>query len=98
MVLSQYGNVLSEKGDCKAAIDQWARVLKRSEATFLHDTLRMKSAFCYEKLNDTAKAEELYKKVSQNSQDLKNPEAGETGLGKDAEKYLRLLKFKKNAG
>ena len=49
-------------------------------------------------MNDLAKAEELYKKVSQNSQDTKNPEAGETGLGKDAEKYLRLLKLKKNAG
>lgn len=98
IVLSQYGSVLSEKGDCKGAVDQWNKVLSRSEAGFLHDTLRIKSAFCYEKLNDFAKAEELYKKVSQNSQDPKNPQAGETGLGKDAEKYLRLLKIKKNAG
>lgn len=98
IVISQYGNVLSEKGDCKAAVDQWNKVLNRSEASFLHDTLRIKSAFCFEKMNDFAKAEELYKKVSQNSQDPKNPQAGETGLGKDAEKYLRLLKLKKNAG
>jgi len=98
VVLSQYGNILSEKGDCKGALDQWNKVLGRSEAAFLHDTLRIKSAFCYEKMNDTAKAEELYKKVSQNSQDPKNPQAGEVGLGKDAEKYLRLLKLKKNAG
>ncbi|WP_413291501.1 tetratricopeptide repeat protein [Bdellovibrio sp. HCB337] len=98
IVLSQYGNVLSEKDDCKGAVDQWSKVLSRSEAGFLHDTLRIKSAFCYEKLNDFAKAEELYKKVSQNSQDPKNPQAGEVGLGKDAEKYLRLLKLKQNAG
>lgn len=98
IVLTQYGNVLSDKDNCKAAVDQWQKVLGRSEAAFLHDTLRMKAAFCYEKMNDLAKAEELYKKVSQNSQDPKNPEAGETGLGKDAEKYLRLLKLKKNAG
>lgn len=98
VVLSQYGNVLSEKGDCKGAVDQWQKIVSRSEATFLHDTLRMKMAFCYEKINDIAKAEELYKKVSQNSQDPKNPQMGEMGLGKEAEKYLRLLKLKKNAG
>lgn len=98
IVLTQLGNVLSAKDDCKGAVDQWQKVLNRSEAAFLHDTLRLKSAFCYEKMNDTAKAEELYKKVSQNSQDPKNPQAGETGLGRDAEKYLRLLNLKKNAG
>ncbi|HEY8270891.1 MAG TPA: tetratricopeptide repeat protein [Pseudobdellovibrionaceae bacterium] len=98
IVLTQYGNVLAEKNDCKTAIDQWQKVLSRSEVSFLHDTLRLKSAFCYEKMNDFAKAEELYKKVSQNSQDPKNPQAGEVGLGKDSEKYLRLLQLKKNAG
>lgn len=98
IVLTQYGNVLSDKDNCKTAVDQWQKVLGQSQASFLHDTLRIKSALCYEKMNDFAKAEELYKKVSQNSQDPKNPQAGETGLGKDAEKYLRLLKLKKNAG
>jgi predicted negative regulator of RcsB-dependent stress response len=98
IVLTQYGNVLAEKNDCKTALNQWQRVLAHSEANFLHDALRLKSAICHEKMNDFAKAEELYKKVSQNSQDPKNPQAGEVGLGKDAEKYLRLLKLKKNAG
>lgn len=98
IVLTQYGNILSNKDNCKGAVEQWGKVLSQSQVSFMHDTLRLKSAFCYEKMNDMAKAEELYKKVSQNSQDPKNPEAGETGLGKDAEKYLRLLKVKKNAG
>lgn len=98
IVLTQYGNVLSNKDNCKGAVEAWGKVLAQSQAAFMHDTLRLKSAFCYEKMNEVAKAEELYKKVSQNSQDPKNPEAGETGLGKDAEKYLRLLKVKKNAG
>jgi len=95
VVLTQMGNVLAEKNDCKGAVDEWQKVLARPEANFLHDTLRLKSAFCYERLNEIAKAEELYKKVSQNSQDPKNPQAGEVGLGKEAEKYLRLLKLKK---
>jgi predicted negative regulator of RcsB-dependent stress response len=98
IVLTQYGNVLAEKNDCKTALDQWQKVLSHKETSFLHDTLRMKSAFCYEKMSDFAKAEDLYKKISQNSQDLKNPQAGEVGLGKEADKYLRLLKLKKNAG
>jgi hypothetical protein len=97
VVLTQYGNVLSDKGDCKGAVEQWGKVLARKEAQFLHDTLRIKSAFCYEKMNDLAKAEELYKKVSQNSQDPKDSPngMGEQGLGKEADKYLRLLKLKK---
>lgn len=98
VLIAQYGNVLSEKADCSGAVAQWQKVLTQSKVSFLHDTLRLKSAFCYEQMNDLAKAEELYKKVSQNSQDPKNPEAGEAGLGRDAEKYLRLLKLKKNAG
>jgi predicted negative regulator of RcsB-dependent stress response len=98
IVLTQYGNILSDKDNCKGAVEQWGKVLGQSQAAYLHDVLRLKSAFCYEKMNDLTKAEELFKKISQNSQDPKNPEAGETGLGKDAEKYLRLLKLKKNAG
>ncbi len=98
IILTQYGNILSDKNDCNAAVQQWQKVLSSSEVSFLHETLRLKSAFCYEKMNDLAKAQELYKKISQDSQNPKNPQAGETGLGKDAEKYLRLLKLKKNAG
>jgi predicted negative regulator of RcsB-dependent stress response len=96
VVATQLGNVLSEKGECKAALDHWQNVLANSNVKFMHDTVRMKSAFCYEKINDTAKAEEMFKKVSQNSQDPKSPQMGETGLGKEAEKYLRLLKLKKS--
>lgn len=98
VVLTQYGNILSDKADCPGAVTQWQKVLDQSKVSFLHDTLRLKTAFCYEQMNELVKAEELYKKVSQNSQDTKDPQAGETGLGRDAEKYLRLLKLKKNAG
>ena len=97
VVLTQFGNVLSEKNDCPAAVGQWDKVIARKEATFLHDTLRLKSAFCYEKMNDLAKAEELYKKISANAQAPADPTTGmgEAGLGKEADKYLRLLKLKK---
>lgn len=95
VVKTQLGNVLSDKGDCKSAVDHWQGVLSNSKVQFMHDTVRMKAAFCYEKMNDMAKAEEMFKKVSQNTQDSKAPQMGETGLGKEAEKYLRLLKLKK---
>lgn len=94
IVLAQYGDILSEKGDCKLAIAQWNKVLAKKEVQFLHDTLRLKSGFCYEKMNEISKAEELYRKVSQSPQD---PQSGEAGLAKDAEKYLRLLNLKKTA-
>jgi predicted negative regulator of RcsB-dependent stress response len=97
VVLTQYGNVLSEKNDCKGAVDQWGKVLAHKEALFLHDTLRIKSALCYEKMNDLGKAEELYKKVSQNSQAQPESAGGEAGLSKDADKYLRLLKLKQGS-
>jgi predicted negative regulator of RcsB-dependent stress response len=97
VVLTQYGNVLSDKGDCPGAVAQWAKVLAHKEVAFLHDSLRLRSGFCYEKMNDLTKAEELYKKVSQNADEPKELTNGfaEPGLGKEAEKYLRLLKLKK---
>lgn len=97
IVQTQLGNVLAETDDCKGAISEWERVLNNSQATFMHDALRLKSAFCYEKMNDTAKAEELYKKVAQSVADPKDAEAGEASFGKEAEKFLRLLKLKKAA-
>ncbi len=93
IVLAQLGNVLSEKGDCKLALDQWSKVLARKEVQYMHDTLRLKSGFCYEKMNEFSKAEDAYKKVSQSPKDT---QTGEAGLAKDAEKYLRLLNLKKN--
>ncbi len=83
MVLSQIGDVQAEKGDCKAAIDSWSKVLTNVQAQFLYPAVKLKQGLCFESLKDTASAEKLYNEVK---------ESGSGPLASSAEAYLRALK------
>jgi hypothetical protein len=56
------------------------------KVTFLHDQVRLQMGLCFENLNDTAKAEEMYNKAKENKED--------TTISKTAEKYLRSMQMK----
>jgi tetratricopeptide (TPR) repeat protein len=90
LVLSQTGNLMAEKQDCKSAIGEWEKVVKNNAAQFLHDEVQLRMGICYESLSDFKKAEELYGKVSTSKPD--------SVTGKTAEKYKRLLKSKTTGG
>jgi predicted negative regulator of RcsB-dependent stress response len=91
LVLTQMGNVYSNKGDCKGAIEKWQAITDRKGLAFAHDEAKLRMGLCYESMNDTAKAEQLYTEVSK-----KQEATADFSAAKDAEKYLRLLKAKKN--
>lgn len=92
LVWMQMGNVLANKNDCKAAVEKWQALVNSKSLVFAHDEAKLRMGLCYESLNDLAKAEETYaevgKKDDQNSTDFT--------ASKEAQKYLRLLKAKKN--
>nr|BFD66888.1 hypothetical protein HAGR004_19100 [Bdellovibrio sp. HAGR004] len=92
LVLMQFGNVLANKGDCKAAIEKWQALASSKSLAFAHDEAKLRMGLCFESLNDVAKAEELYTEVSK-KEDVNNTDFA---ASKEAEKYLRLLKAKKN--
>lgn len=95
LVQQQIGLLLADQDKCQEAIDTWEKVIKASEASFLHAELQLQQALCYSKLNNSQKAEAILTNLSNQSA---NPEMGDATTAKEAEKYLRLLQFKKASG
>jgi predicted negative regulator of RcsB-dependent stress response len=91
LVLSQLGSVYADQNNCKDAVQQWEKIVNNKSLRFAHDEAKIRMGICYESLNDLTKAEQLYTEVSK-----KDDANGDFGASRDAEKYLRLLKMKKN--
>lgn len=92
LVWMQMGNILTNKNDCKGALEKWQAITSKKTLAFAHDEAKLRMGLCYESLNEVDKAEALYTEVA------KKEDASTTDFAasKEAEKYLRLLKAKKN--
>lgn len=92
LILQKLGNLYADKGDCKTALEKWESIVSHKALTFAHDEAKLGMGLCYESLNDLAKAEQMYGEVSAK----KDAETSNFAAAKDAERYLRILKAKKN--
>ncbi len=96
LVQQQIGQLLADKEKCQDAITVWQKIVDRKEASFIHNETKIQQALCYTKLNNLAKAEEILTKLAN------IPPSAELGsvnaTSKEAEKYLRLIQFKKASG
>jgi hypothetical protein len=88
----QMGNAVANKGDCKGAVEKWQKISDTKALAFAHDEAKLRMGLCYESLNDLAKAEQLYTEVAKKE----DVNTSDFVASKEAEKYLRLLKAKKN--
>lgn len=95
LVQQQIGLFLADQGKCSEAIVLWQKVIDRKQAQFLHNNARLQQALCYQKMNDSKKAEEILTNLANQKMDG-NLEVSSTA--KEAEKYLRLILFKKASG
>lgn len=95
LVQQQIGQLQADKNQCNDAIATWDKILKRKEAEFLHGELKLQQALCYTELNDLQKAEEILTNLANQTA---NPDIGNSSTSKEAEKYLRLIQFKKASG
>ncbi|MGZ3691345.1 MAG: tetratricopeptide repeat protein [Pseudobdellovibrio sp.] len=95
LVQQQIGQLLADKDKCAEAITVWQKILDRKEAAFLHDDVKLQQALCYSKTNDTKKAEEILTNLANKTA---NPDMAASTASKEAEKYLRLMQFKKASG
>ncbi len=95
LVQQQIGHMQADKNLCSEAVVTWEKIVKRKEASFLHNEIKVQQALCYQKMNDNKKAEELLTNLANQKQDnaLEN-----SAVSKEAEKYLRLIQFKKASG
>lgn len=94
LVQQQIGQLQADKGNCNEAIVSWQKILDRKEAAFIHDDLKIQQALCYSKTNDLKRAEEILTNLANKS----SADMSATPASKEAEKYLRLLMFKKASG
>lgn len=87
MVISQMGTLLAQDGNCKEAIQKWQEVLSHKGWDYMHAENQLRIGLCYEQMNDFAKAELTYKKLTE--------EKAETAAGRAAKKYLRKIRLSK---
>lgn len=95
LVQQQIGQLLADKQKCPEAIAVWQKIIDRREAGFIHNETKLQQALCYTKLNDFKKAEEILTNLANQSA---NPGMSASASSKEAEKYLRLIQFKKASG
>lgn len=91
LLFTQWGNILAEKNDCTTALTHWEKVVSQKAVGFAHGELKVRMGLCYEALKDFDKAEIMYAEVVK-SQETNN----DFSAAKDAEKYLKLMKAKRN--
>jgi predicted negative regulator of RcsB-dependent stress response len=92
LVLKKQAQLLADNDQCKDAITAWDKVLSNKKADYTFSDIQIKQALCYQKLNDTKKAEELLTKVKNNKTE------GQEQSSLEAEKVLRLIQFNKTQG
>lgn len=62
------GNAWAQAGKCDQAVKAWEQVLAAKEISFLHGEAALRSGLCLEKSGDKAKAAEMYRKASGESE------------------------------
>ncbi len=95
LVQQQIGQLLADKDKCSEAIAIWQKIIERKEASFIHNETKIQQALCYTKLKDFKRAEEILTNLANQSV---NVDMSNTASTKEAEKYLRLIQFKKASG
>lgn len=95
LIKNGIGQILADKESCPEAIQVWQKIIESKEASFIHNEAKIQVALCLKKINNLEKAEEILTNlVNQKSEG--SLEASATS--KEAEKYLRLIQFKKGSG
>ncbi len=86
----QLGNVYALNSDCQNAITTWAGLLQKKQLAYLHEELKLRTAQCQIQLGQTVEAEKSLAELASNK------EAMNFTAQREAAKYLRLLRVKKN--
>ncbi|MBX2986504.1 MAG: tetratricopeptide repeat protein [Bdellovibrionaceae bacterium] len=95
LVVNMRAGLAADQGDCGKAIGLWEKIARNGKASFLHDDARLHMGLCYEKMNEFAKAEQIYNEIAVPA--AAGQERDEASV-KEAERSLRLLKLKKTSG
>lgn len=86
----QLGNVYALNNDCQNAVSTWAGLLQKKQIAYLHDELKLRTAQCQIQLGQSTEAEKTLSELASNKETMNFT------VNREAAKYLRLLKVKKN--
>lgn len=86
VLMMKKGSLESVKGDCESAVKTWNQILDQANLSFFHPDATLRSAICFEQLNNVARAKELYQRT--------HDKFPESSAGQSAQKYLQLLEMK----
>lgn len=95
LVEQQIAQLLAGQDKCQEAITVLQKIIDRKDASFVHSDAKLQQALCHVKLGNTKQAEDILTNLSSQSSQA---EFGNSPATKEAEKYLRLLQFKKTSG
>lgn len=84
------GDARAAAGQCDKAVAGWAALLSDAKASYVHGESALKSGICFETMNQTDKAAEMYRKAS--------TDYSETSAGQTAKSLLRALELKTSTG
>lgn len=103
LAIKTKGNLQADLNKCPEAIETWQKLNQTSESlAFLTADVKLKMALCHEKMNQPDQAEAIYREIIDR---VKNPSqqvnktqttANDQLISREAEKFLRLLKIKKD--
>lgn len=74
------GNAQAAAGKCDQALKSWEEVLSAKDVSFLHSEAALRSGLCLEKAGDKAKAIEMYRKASSESDKSSSAQTARTLL------------------
>lgn len=97
LIVNVKASLMASQDRCPEAVSLFEKITQDKRAGFLHQEAKLRTGLCYEKMNEMAKAEEIYKSMgSDSSAENVSPSAEGQNLGEDAERYLRLLRMKQS--
>ncbi len=103
LAIKTKGNFQADLNQCAEAVQTWQRLNQNSDGlSFLTADVKLKMALCYEKMDQIPQAEIIYKelidRVKNPGQQVGNSPNSSTDqiASREAEKFLRLLKLKKD--
>lgn len=103
LAVKTQGNLQADMNKCTEAVQTWQKLNQSSDSlSFLTADTKLKMALCYEKMDQAQQAELLYNelidRVKNPSQQIKQTPISNMDqvASREAEKYLRLLKIKKD--
>ncbi len=96
LALNLKAGLLTDQGQCPQAVDIWQKIINQKKLTYMHDESKLRSAVCYEKMDQLAKAEQYYLELSKDT--AAKEDSADKAVSEDAKKYLRLLKLRTGGG